>query len=103
MLALVQVHCEVCADVLASAPEAIVIAGEPESILTCRKRAAASSGAVGDPVIAINVQQEVGSNIVEVMRGVRAAIDEINSAGNLLATESANSWGPIDRACDPTA
>lgn len=43
----------------------------------------------GEPVIAINVQQEVGSNIVEVMRGVRAAIAEMNREGELLATETA--------------
>ena len=42
----------------------------------------------GRPVIAINVQQEVGSNVVEVMRGVRAAIDEANVAGGLLDAES---------------
>jgi multidrug efflux pump subunit AcrB len=43
----------------------------------------------GKPVIAINVQQEVGSNIVEVMDGVRSAIDELNGTGGLLAIESA--------------
>lgn len=43
----------------------------------------------GAPVIAINVQQEVGSNIVEVMRGVRAAIEQLNAEGGVLATESA--------------
>ncbi len=42
----------------------------------------------GAPVIAINVQQEVGSNIVEVMRGVRAAIAQLNADGGVLATES---------------
>ena len=80
------------------AVEAVVVAvreGRPirvgdvaEAIVTYKK----PSGFVrssGKPVIAINVQQEVGSNIVEVMDGVRAAIDELNGSGGLLATESA--------------
>ncbi|MFM7050606.1 MAG: efflux RND transporter permease subunit [Planctomycetota bacterium] len=66
----------------------ILVGDVAEAVLTHKKPSGfvRSSGA---PVIAINVQQEVGSNIVEVMRGVRAAVDELNGAGGMLATESA--------------
>ena len=78
--------------------EAVVVAmrdGRPvrvgdvaEAVLTSKK----PSGFVrssGEPVVAINVQQEVGSNIVEVMDGVRAAIAEMNAEGGLLDAERA--------------
>jgi HAE1 family hydrophobic/amphiphilic exporter-1 len=78
------------------AVEAVVVAtrgGRPilvgdvaEAVVTFKK----PSGFVrssGEPVVAINVQQEVGSNIVEVMRGVRAAIDEMNGSAGMLAAE----------------
>ena len=80
------------------AVEAVVVAvrdGRPirvgdvaEAVVTYKKPAGFVRSA-GKPVIAINVQQEVGSNIVEVMRGVRAAIAELNETGGMLATESA--------------
>ena len=80
------------------AVEAVVVAvrdGRPirvgdvaEAVVTYKKPAGFVRSA-GRPVIAINVQQEVGSNIVEVMSGVRAAIAELNEAGGMLATESA--------------
>ncbi|MFZ9880746.1 MAG: efflux RND transporter permease subunit [Phycisphaerales bacterium] len=80
------------------AVEAVVVAtreGRPilvgdvaEAVLTYKKPSGFVRSA-GRPVIAINVQQEVGTNIVEVMRGVRAAVAEMNGDGGLLAAETA--------------
>jgi len=79
------------------AVEAVVIAtregrpvrvGDVASAVVTYKKPGGFVRSAGQPVIAINVQQEVGSNIVEVMRGVRAAIDELNAEGGLLATET---------------
>ncbi|MFK7960406.1 MAG: efflux RND transporter permease subunit [Phycisphaerales bacterium] len=42
----------------------------------------------GEPVIAINADRELDSNIIEVMAGLRAAIDELNAEDGLLAAES---------------
>ena len=47
--------------------------GDVAEVAVTYKRPVSFVRSSGDPVIAINVQQEVGSNIVEVMRGVRAA------------------------------
>ncbi|MCZ7634263.1 MAG: efflux RND transporter permease subunit [Phycisphaerales bacterium] len=38
----------------------------------------------GEPVIAINAQREPGSNVMQVMAGVRAAIDRLNASGGTL-------------------
>ncbi len=67
---------------------AVRVGDVAEAVLTYKK----PSGFVrssGEPVVAINVQQEVGSNIVEVMDGVRAAIAEMNAEGGLLDAERA--------------
>jgi HAE1 family hydrophobic/amphiphilic exporter-1 len=66
----------------------ILVGDVAEAVVTYKK----PSGFVrssGRPVIAINIQQEVGSNIVEVMRGVRDAVAELNGEGGTLAVESA--------------
>ena len=42
----------------------------------------------GEHVLAINVQREIGSNVIEVMRGVRAEIDRMNSPGGMLDAEA---------------
>ncbi len=42
----------------------------------------------GRPVLAINVQREVGSNVIEVMAGVEREIERLNSPTGLLATET---------------
>ncbi len=66
-----------------------VLVGDVAEVAVTYKRPASFVRSSGDPVIAINVQQEVGSNIVEVMRGVRAAIDDLNADGGILSVESA--------------
>ncbi len=43
----------------------------------------------GIPVLAINVQKEVGSNVIEVMHGVDAALEELRAKGGILDTETA--------------
>ncbi|MHC5024685.1 MAG: efflux RND transporter permease subunit, partial [Planctomycetota bacterium] len=40
----------------------------------------------GRPVIAINAQKEVGSNVMEVMAGLKTAIERLNRPGNVLDT-----------------
>ena len=42
----------------------------------------------GQPVLAINAQKEVGTNVMEVMDGLKAAIREISKPGGLLDTEA---------------
>ncbi len=51
---------------------------EPDSFVRSR----------GEPVIAINAQKEVGSNIIEVMTGLRAAIAELGIEGGVLDTQT---------------
>lgn len=41
----------------------------------------------GRPVLAINVQREVGSNVMQVMDGVRRAVADLNGPGGLLEAE----------------
>jgi len=43
----------------------------------------------GIPVLAINVQKEVGSNVIEVMQGVDAALEELRTKGGILDSETA--------------
>ncbi len=35
---------------------------------------------LGEPSIALNAQRETGANVIEVMRGIRAAVDELNQS-----------------------
>lgn len=42
----------------------------------------------GQPVLAINVQREVGTNVMEVMAGVKAAVAQINAEGGILDIEA---------------
>ncbi len=41
----------------------------------------------GRPVLAINAQREVGSNVIEVMNGIRAALDKLRIEGGVLENE----------------
>ena len=80
---------QVAAVVIALRDGRPILVGDVAEIVVSYKKPASFVRSSGHHVIAINVQQEVGSNIVEVMRGVRAAVDEMNGEGGLLATESA--------------
>jgi hydrophobic/amphiphilic exporter-1 (mainly G- bacteria), HAE1 family len=42
----------------------------------------------GRPVLAINVQREVGSNVMQVMAGVKAAVAAVNAEGGVLEAEA---------------
>ncbi|MFM1867169.1 MAG: Multidrug export protein AcrF [Planctomycetota bacterium] len=75
--------------VIASRDGRAITVGDVAEVVVTYKKPSGFVRSSGKPVIAINVQQEVGSNIVEVMRGVRAAVDEMNADGGLLATETA--------------
>ena len=79
----------VAAVVVATREGRSITVGDVAEAVGTYKKPSGFVRSAGNPVVAINVQQEVGSNIVEVMRGVRAAVDEMNAAGDLLATESA--------------
>ncbi len=42
----------------------------------------------GEEVLALNVQREIGSNVIEVMQGIRAEIDRMNMPGGMLDAEA---------------
>ncbi|MCZ6834235.1 MAG: efflux RND transporter permease subunit, partial [Planctomycetota bacterium] len=48
------------------------------------KEASGFVRAKGVPVIAMNAQREVGSNVIEVMKGLKAAINQLNAPGGAL-------------------
>jgi len=54
--------------------DTVVTYREPESFVRSR----------GKTVLAINVQRESGSNVIEVMKGVRAAVASLNEPGSIL-------------------
>ena len=80
---------QVAAVVVATRDGRAILVGDVAEVAVSSKKPTGCVRSSGEPVIAINVQQEVGSNIVEVMRGVRAAVAEMNSEGGILASESA--------------
>ena len=79
---------QVAAVVVATRGGRSILVGDVAEVAVSYKKPTGFVRSSGEPVIAINVQQEVGSNIVEVMRGVRAAVAEMNAEGGLLASES---------------
>ncbi len=52
------------------------------------KRARTFVRSKGRTVIAINAQREVGTNVMQVMRGLRAELDRLNAPGGLLESEA---------------
>ena len=42
----------------------------------------------GQPVIALAAEREIGSNVMEVMEGLRAAVDRLNAPGGILDAEA---------------
>jgi HAE1 family hydrophobic/amphiphilic exporter-1 len=42
----------------------------------------------GKPVLALNLQREIGSNVIEVMESARAEIERMNSPGGMLEAEA---------------
>jgi len=80
---------QVAAVVVTTRDGRAILVGDVAEVAVSYKKPTGFVRSSGEPVIAINVQQEVGSNIVEVMRGVRAAVAEMNSEGGILASESA--------------
>jgi HAE1 family hydrophobic/amphiphilic exporter-1 len=79
---------EVGAVVVATREGRPVLVRDLADVVVTHKKPGGFVRSSGRPVIAINVQQEVGSNVVEVMGGVRAALDELNADGGTLAVES---------------
>ena len=75
--------------VIASRDGRSVLVGDVAEVAVTYKRPVSFVRSSGEAVIAINVQQEVGSNVVEVMRGVRAALAELNASGDILSVETA--------------
>ena len=62
--------------------------GDIAEVVETHKEQAGFVRANGKPVLAINVQREIGSNVIEVMRGVRAEIDRMNAPGGMLDAEA---------------
>ncbi len=58
-----------------------------ESVLTY-KEAASFVRSRGQSVIAINAQREIGSNVMQVMEGLKEAIARVNAPGGLLDVQS---------------
>lgn len=62
--------------------------GDVAEVVETYKEAVSFVRSSGKPVLAINVQREIGSNVIEVMRGVRAEIDRMNAPGGMLDAEA---------------
>ncbi len=65
-----------------------VMLGDVAEVLETYKEPRSFVRSRGQSVIAINAQKEVGANVMAVMERLRAALDELNVPGGLLATEA---------------
>lgn len=70
--------------VVASTPAGVVRVVDVATVIETFKEPTSFVRSKGRPVIAINAQREVGSNVIEVMNGLRAAIDRVNAPGGIL-------------------
>ncbi|HMN97589.1 MAG TPA: efflux RND transporter permease subunit [Phycisphaerales bacterium] len=74
--------------VIAVTPAGIVRVGDVAEVVETFKKPTSFVRSKSRPVIAINAQREVGSNVIEVMAGLRAAIARVNEPGGLLDTQA---------------
>ena len=70
--------------VLVRGPDAFqsgrVTIGDVANVQFGYKRAGASIRMFGQPALAMNVERRTGSNVIETMRGLKAAVDELNQS-----------------------
>ncbi|MHC5002987.1 MAG: efflux RND transporter permease subunit, partial [Planctomycetota bacterium] len=64
-----------------------VFVGDVAEVVETFKEPTAFVRSKGQPVLAINAQKEVGANVIEVMAGLRAALDTLRAEGGVLETE----------------
>jgi HAE1 family hydrophobic/amphiphilic exporter-1 len=65
-----------------------ILVGDVAEVVETWKEAESFVRSQGIPVLAINVQKEVGTNVIEVMDGVKAAIADLGEKGGTLDTET---------------
>jgi HAE1 family hydrophobic/amphiphilic exporter-1 len=64
-----------------------VLVGDIAEVVETFKEPSSFVRSKGRPVLAINVQREVGSNVMQVMEGVKRAIADMSAPGGLLQAE----------------
>jgi HAE1 family hydrophobic/amphiphilic exporter-1 len=69
-------------------PNGPVLVGDVAEVVETWKKPVSFVRSQGVPVLAINVQKEVGTNVIEVMEGVKAALKELGETGGILDSES---------------
>ena len=74
--------------VIASTDGGPVRIGDVAQVIETYKEPTGFVRSRGKEVLALNVQREIGSNIIEVMRGVRAEVDRMNAPGGMLDAEA---------------
>lgn len=74
--------------VIAHTPRGVVLVKDVAEVVETFKRPNRTVRARGEEVIAINAQREVGSNVMEVMDGLKREINRMNQPGGLLDTHA---------------
>ncbi len=80
---------EVERTVLAETPGGPVLLRDVAEVVSSYKEPTSFVRSKGRPAIAINAQKEVGANVMEVMAGLRAALEHLNAPGGVLEVEAA--------------
>jgi HAE1 family hydrophobic/amphiphilic exporter-1 len=76
------------ATVVTTSSRGSVLVGDVATVVETYKKPNRFVRARGEEVIAINAQREVGSNVIEVMNGLKAEIERMNTPGGLLDTHA---------------
>ncbi len=79
---------QVEATVIAHTSHGVVLVGDIAEVVETYKRPERLVRAIGEEVIAINAQREVGSNVMEVMDALKAELASMNQPGGLLDTHA---------------
>jgi HAE1 family hydrophobic/amphiphilic exporter-1 len=74
--------------IVAHTQRGVVLVGDVAEVVETYKRPNRTVRARGEEVIAINAQREVGSNVMEVMEGLKREIARMNAPGGLLDTQA---------------
>ncbi len=65
-----------------------ILVGDVAEVVQTWKKPVSFVRSQGVPVLAINVQKEVGTNVIEVMDGVKAALKELGETGGILDSQT---------------